>query len=91
VLQRKGRPEEDNAPGDNNNVLNQITPDVPVTKAPLFSGKPNGPPKATSASKPALFASGTKGTGGGLFSRPAAILGKKKFQLDVQAPTESEI
>jgi hypothetical protein len=38
-----------------------------------------------------MFNSGQK-TGGGLFAKPGMMgLGKKKFQLDVAAPSETEI
>ena len=50
------------------------------------------PLKTVSASKPSMF-SGSKppGGAGGLFKKPGMMgLGKKKFQMDVAAPTESD-
>ena len=46
-----------------------------------------------SASKPSMFSSGSKPPGGAaaLFKKPGMMgLGKKKFQMDVAAPTESD-
>lgn len=48
------------------------------------------PIKTVSASKPSMF-SGSKPPGGGLFKKPGMMgLGKKKFQMDVSAPTEND-
>jgi len=46
--------------------------------------------KSVSASKPSMF-SGSKPPGAGLFKKPGMMVpGKKKFQMDVAAPTESD-
>lgn len=45
-----------------------------------------------SASKPSMFGSGSKppGGAGGLFKKPM-MGGKKKFQMDVAAPNETDV
>lgn len=68
-----------------------VTPNVGPSKKPLF-GK-STVVKTVSASKPSMFNSGSKpGGAGGLFKKPGMMgLGKKKFQLDVAAPSETEV
>lgn len=67
-----------------------VTPNVGASRKPLL-GK-STVIKTVSASKPSMFNSGSKASGGGLFKKPGMMgLGKKKFQLDVAAPSENEV
>ena len=70
--------------------MSNVTPNVGPSKKPLFAPKGGMVLKTVSASKPSMF-SGSKPPGAGLFKKPGMMgLGKKKFQLDVAAPTESD-
>lgn len=71
-----------------------MTPSVGPSKKPLFQPKGGFPTKVISASKPMLKPGGVGGASGpgGLFKKPGMMgLGKKKFQMDVAAPTENEL
>ena len=66
-------------------MKNHVSPDVPVSKAPLFPSRP-GMGKATSASKP-LFSSKPNAFG----SKKPGMIGKGKFVLDPVEPTENDV
>lgn len=67
-----------------------VTANITTTKKPLFAPKSGAMPlKTVGASKPSMFGSGSKGPT--LFKKPAMMGGKKKFQMDVQAPSENEL
>ena len=90
-------------PATNNRLSSQIGSDggvdsaaasansnIAPSKKPLFAPKSGAMPlKTVSASKPSMFGSGSKGPT--LFKKPAMMGGKKKFQMDVQAPSENEL
>ena len=67
-------------------MKNHVSPDVPVSKAPLFPGSKSGMGKATSASKP-LFGSKPNAFG----SKKPNMIGKGKFVLDPVEPTEKDV
>jgi len=68
------------------------TPEVPtVSMAPLHPAMSGAQAmKSVSSSKPAIFASGSKPAGAGLFKKPMMGGGKQKFRLDMPAPDENE-
>lgn len=69
-----------NGDASNEQQQNNVTPTISLSKKPLF-GK-STVLKTVSASKPSMFNSGAKASGGGagLFKKPGMMgLGKKKF------------
>ena len=73
-----------------------ITPNVAPSKKPLFKPQSGmSQMKVVGGSKPAMFGSASKapsGGGAGLFKKPGMMgIGKKKFQLDVAAPSENDL